>query len=148
MPNTIQLNGEFRHEEGIASGTVSPGMLLERTSATTHTVKAHATEGGYAERAFAVEDALQGNTVDDDYADGDLVSYHLAVPGAEVQALIKAGSVVSVGEQLISGGDGTLIPNGDESSGTTVKQIIAVATEAIDLSDSGDVDTLSPVRVL
>lgn len=147
MANTIQLKGEFRLDEGLASGVVKPGMLLERTSATTHTVIAHSVQGGVAERAFAMEDALQGKTVDDAYADGDLVTYHLAVPGAEMLALIKAGSVLSVGEQLISGGDGTLIPIGDVDSGYGTN-VIAIAVEALDLSDSDLDDTLSPVRVL
>jgi len=146
MANQIQLTGGFIHEEADASGVVKPGMLLELTSA--DVVKAHATEGGYSERAFAVEDALQGDTVDDSYADGALVSYHLVEPGAKVQALIKAGEDISIGDRLVSAGDGTLIAEDSVASGTTVKQIIAVAAAACDLSDSGDADTLSAVRVM
>lgn len=148
MSNTIQLIGEFRHEEALASGTVKPGMLVERTSATQDTVKAHATEGGVAERAFAVEDALRGKTVNDAYSDGNLVMYHLVEPGAVVQALIKAGEDVTKDDQLVSAGDGTLIKSADVSSGTTVAQVVAIADESIDLSESGAVDTLSAVRVL
>lgn len=134
---TIQIKGGFRLEEGLASGAVSPGMLLEQTSATAMTVKAHATEGGYAERLFAVEDALQGHTIDDDYSSGDLVQFHVVEPGAVVQVLVAGGSNVSIGELLISDGDGALIPNGDEASGTTVKQIIAVALETFSASADG-----------
>jgi hypothetical protein len=142
----IMLAGEFRGEEDLADGTVSPGMLLERTS--TPKVKAHATEGGYAERAFALDDALQGNTVATDYATGKLVFYALAFPGAEVQAILKAGENVAIGAKLVSAGDGKLIAEGSVSSGVTVKQIIAIAQEALDLSGSGDVDTFIAVRVL
>ena len=61
---------------------------------------------------------------------------------------VAAGENVSIGDKLISAGDGTLIANGSETSGTTVRQIVAIATEAEDLSGSGAVDTLIEVRVL
>ena len=146
MAYQIQLKGEFRHEEAEAAGIIKPGMLIELLTA--GTVQAHSTRGGFAERAFAVEDALQGHTIDNSYAVADLVTYHLVVPGGEVMALIQAGCVVTVGEQLISGADGTLIPIGDIGSHDTLRQVVAVATEAIDLSDSGDDDALCEVRVL
>lgn len=146
MANRIMLAGGFRGEEDTGDGTISPGMLLERTS--TPKVKVHATEGGYAERAFAFEDALQGKTVNDDYATATLVTYGLAEPGAEVQAILKAGENVAIGAKLVSAGNGKLIAEGSVSSGVTVKQIIAIAQEALDLSGSGDVDTLLAVRVL
>jgi hypothetical protein len=148
MDNQIQIKGGFRHEEGLASGTVAPGMLLEITSAAADTVRAHATEGGYAERAFAVEDALQGNTIEDDYSAADLVSYHLVEPGAVVQALIEAGANIAKGDKLISAGNGNLIENGTEATATTVVQIIAIAMDACDLTATGAVDTLCKVRVL
>lgn len=145
--NQIALKGDWRREEGLASGDVKPGMLLERTSATADTVKAHATEGGYHERAFAVADVLQGKEITDTYSDGDLVSYNLFEPGAVIQAWLKAGQSVTKGDDLISAGDGTLIANGNESSGTTVRQLVAEADETLDLSASGAVDTLMDVRV-
>lgn len=144
--NQIQLNGEFLLKEKVANAAISPGMLIEEMS--TGKVRAHATEGGYAERAVAVEDALQGNGIDDDYAADDQVSYHLVSPGAEVQMMIQAGQDIAVGDKLISAGDGTLIENGQESSGVTVRQIIAVAIADLDLTDSDAVDTLCEVRIL
>jgi len=148
MSNTIQLKGGFRAEEAVASGTVTPGMLLEQTSAAAATVKAHATEGGFAERAFAVEDALQGKTVSDNYATTAHVFFHLVEPGAVVNALIAAGEDISIGDKLISDAAGALIAEGSKASSTDVKQIIAVAVEAIDLSATGAVATLAAVRVL
>lgn len=146
MSNQIHLTGEyFRREEDTAAATVKPGYLLEKTDE--GKVKAHSTEGGWAERAFAVEDALQGDTTADSYSADDVVSYNLEQPGNVVQAWLKAGEDVSSGDALISAGDGTLIADGSESSETTVRQIIAYAEEALDLSDSGDADTLMAVRV-
>ncbi len=141
---TIILKGNFRSDEGLASGTVKPGHLLEQTSAAAKTFKVHATEGGYAERCVAVEDALQGDTIDDSYADAALVQVAHLEPGAEVQMWAFGTSNISIGELLISNADGTLIPNGDEASSTTVKQIIAVALETFNQTASA----LIKVRLL
>lgn len=143
--NQIQLKGGFQRDEKEADATITPGHLIEQT---TTGVKVHATEGGYSERAFAVEDALQGNLISDDYSSGDLVSYNLVEPGGEVQAWLKAGQNVVIGDDLISAGDGTLIENGEEDSSTTVRQIIGQAQEAVDLSGSGAVATRIDIRVL
>jgi len=147
MANQIQLKGNFRHEEPLASGTITPGHLVEKTTATADTVIVHATEGGYAERMVAVEDALQGNTLDDDYSDGARVMVHVVATGAEVQMFLAAGESADEGDELISAGDGTLIVNGSEDSTTTVEQIIAYAMEALDLSASGTSATLMDVRI-
>jgi len=146
MSNRIQLKGFGRQEEAVAAGTITPGNLLEVDSA--GKVVVHNTEGAASERAFALEDALQGNNQDQDYSSGDVVTYLLATPGDEVSAFIKAGGTIAIGDILISAGDGTLIKEGDAASGTTVVQRIAVALEAVDLSTSGAVATRIPVRVL
>jgi len=144
--NQAHLVGDFRREEAVAAATITPGMLTEETSA--GTFQAHSTEGGYAVRLFAEVDALQGNTLTDDYSALDLVSANVELVGNEVQAFLKAGEDVSIGDNLISAGDGTLIAEGSASSGVTVKQIIAKAREAKDLSGSGAVDTLIRVMLL
>lgn len=144
--NQAHLVGDFRREELLAVAAISPGDLIEETSAGKFQV--HSTEGGYATRIFAEVDALQGNTLDDDYAAADLVSANVELPGNEVQAFLKDGEDVAKGAKLISAGDGTLIAEGSASSGVTVKQIIATAREAKDLSGSGAVDTLIRVMLL
>lgn len=146
MPNKIALVPYGHHEEANAEAALSPGHLVERTS--TGTVQKHSTEGGLAERRWAKEDALQGKTVDDAYAAADVVSIHDALPGDKVWAYIQAGQDIAIGDKLISGGDGTLIEDGTEASGTTVRQVLAVADEAIDLTASGAVDTRIIVTVL
>lgn len=144
--NQVHLIGEFRHEEELAAGTITPGMLVELES--TGDVQAHSSEGGVAARAFAEVDALQGNTLDDDYSADDLVMINVEIPGSECQAFLQAGQNVVIGDLLISAGDGTLIENGQESSGVTVYDYIAVAREALDLSGSAAVATLMRVFVL
>jgi hypothetical protein len=144
--NRIHLKGDFQREELVAAGTIKPGYLIEQTSA--GKFQAHSTEGGYAERIVAVEDALQGNTISDDYSADDLVSANIEAPGNVVQMYLKAGENAAIDDDLISAGDGTLIENGSETSGTTVRQIIGKSQEAKDLSGSGAVNTLIAVRLL
>lgn len=144
--NQIHLIGDFRREEETAGGTIAPGHLIEQDS--TGDVIVHATEGGVAGRVFAEIDALQGNTLDDDYSEDDLVALNVEQKGSECQAFLKAGEDVDIGDILISAGDGTLIENGSESSVTTVYDYIAIVREAKDLSGSGAVDTLIGVFIL
>ena len=143
----IHSKGDYQQDEKVAAGTITPGMLVEQVSDAA-TIKAHATEGGDAEAAFAVEDALQGNTVTDDYSAADLVTYILPVKGACVNALLKAGYDYTIATELISAGDGTLKPKAQASSGVSVDRIIAVVTEDCDIDASGDSDTLAEVRIL
>jgi len=137
--NQIHLKGDFRREELYAAAAISPGDLVELTSA--GKAQVHSTAGGVAERLVAVEDALQGNTIDDDYAADDLVSINIELPGNSVQMFLKAGENVAIGAKLESAGDGTL-------QAVTTGEVVAVAEEAEDLSASGAVDTLIQVRLL
>lgn len=145
-PKRIVLKGDVRHEEYRAGGTVTPGHLLVLNSSSK--VIAHNSEGGIAERMFAIEDALQGNTIDDNYSADDVVMIALAEPGAVVYAWLRAGSEASVGDLLVSGGDGTLIVDGEIDSLTTIKQYVAVALEDVDLTGSGATKGRIRVRVL
>ena len=142
--NQVHLIGQFQHDEELAADTITPGMLVELTTA--GTVQPHSTEGGRAELLFAEVDALQGNTLDDDYSEDDLVMINIEEEGNEGQAWLAAGEDVDIGDELISEGTGMLIENGNESSGVTVVQVVAIAREALDLSASGAVDTLMRVR--
>ena len=142
----IHNKGDWRHEELLAAGTITPGMLLEVT--TSGTVRAHATEGGCAERLIAVEDALQGQTVDDDYSASDVVSMAVAAPGAVFNMLMKKGETGSPGQEVVSAGDGTLILVDNISTGTTMAQVIG----RIDASEAAfgalAADTLKAIRIV
>jgi hypothetical protein len=143
---SIHLKGAYSREEAIAADTVKPGYLIELTSA--GTVQAHSEEGGVAERAFAVEDTVQGNDVDDSYSAADRVQYNIENRGNEVFAYIKAGEDIDIGDKLVSAGDGTLIEAAPASSGALDNDYIAVALEALDLTGSGAVATRLKIRIL
>lgn len=107
MNNSIILkNYGNNFEEKVAAGTIYPGMLIERTSA--DKVQAHSTEGGNMSAMFAIEDALQGNDIDDAYSADDQVRIWHAQPGDQVLACLADGENISIGDYLQSKGDGTL----------------------------------------
>lgn len=137
---TIVLKGKPRPEEGKAGGTIRPGYLIKQTigsgnaTQSTNVLVVHATAAGAASRKFATEDALQGKTTDDTYANGDRLFYVEAAPGDEIAVVLAAGEDVAIGDALESAGNGKLrkFTNG---------VIIAEARASLDLSDTGAVDT-------
>lgn len=138
--NKIHSRGRFEQIELLAdNGLIAPGMLLEATATG---VKPHATSVGFAERMFAQEDALQGNTKADLYASGSPVSIAIESPGSLVLCLLKAGTNYTKGLQLFSYGDGTL-----RATTGTPKQLIATVVDATNLSASGTADTLALCRI-
>lgn len=139
----IHSKGPYSYEEATTLGVVTPGMLVELSSA--NLLIPHAEEGGRAEAAFAVEDALQGRAVVTDYTTGTIAGYILPGKGSEVNALLKAGEVVLQGAELVSAGDGTLQARGSSGSGSTEWQTIAIAMEA---KTSGASAALMRVRIV
>lgn len=123
---TIRLAGPdgVQEEFLVATGaTLKPGMLVRRTSATECNV--HNVSGGDGATLILHEDALQGLGVDDSAAAATRVYAEYVLPGAKRYARLKASENVAVGDQLISGGDGTLI----KTTGSPVK-VFAICEEA------------------
>jgi hypothetical protein len=119
VAKTIQLEAEgFLYREAIASGTLKPGNLLRRSSATE--VAVHNDEGGRGLVMVVVENALLGQTVADEYDSGDKVFYHIQRPGTAFQALLKANQSVVPGDALISDGAGLLIKASDIDSSASL----------------------------
>jgi len=146
MANRIHSKGSFRQEEIVAGGAgIYPGMLLTRGATG---VVVHATEGGRHEKMFALEDALQGHTVDTVYTSGDIVFCIMPNVGSEVYALLEDGQNVVVGQELISAGNGKLKALSDLESGETASEIVGVAAEAKDLTGSNTADTLIRVSIV
>ena len=137
---TISIETDARDKEGIASGAITPGHLLERTS-TADTLQVHAVAGGRAQRHFAIEDEHQGKEIGDAYSSADRVFFRTFQPGDRVYALIKDGENIAIGDKLVSGADGTLQKAAADSSGTILEQdVVAIALEACDMSGSSGED--------
>lgn len=110
----------------IGSGTIKPGMILDRSAAL---VLAHASAGVRQRiRLVAEEDELQGNDIDSNYASGAQVICRVLLPGDEANILLRDGQDIAIGDGLISNGDGTLriVASGELPD--------YIALEALDLS--------------
>lgn len=98
---TIVLKGKGHWDEGEADSAISCGMAVAMAAdgnwdPTTSTVGL----------TLAVEDALQGKTVGDAYADGDRVFLYHPVPGDVVNVLVVSATNVAVGDKLAVGAGG------------------------------------------
>lgn len=162
--NRIVLKPPVRYEEDIAGGSIYPGNLLRiANNAGTRNVYTHNVAGGYSERAFAVENSLEGLSLTDASAGGlpdstrlqyftpyvatNLVPYVLASHGAVIQALLKGGTNYAIGDKLISDGSGML--QKDTTDSTVInKDVVAEIYDAIDLSASAGALGLGVVRIL
>jgi hypothetical protein len=103
--NTILLYGlDFRFQEKVAAGAITPGMLIELTSA--DEVQAHSAAAGQAFPTFAAEDSLQGREITVAYAAAEIVKYVTPHVGAEVLAI--ANAAIAIGAEVESAGNGKL----------------------------------------
>ena len=134
------------HDEAVAAGTISPGMLTEVTSA--GKVQAHSTEGARAERLIALEDALQGNGVDTDYSALDIVTLAVAMPGEVFNLLVASGEALNPGDEVVSAGDGTVISTSSIASATTINQVIGRVDASEDAFTALATDTLKAIRLV
>ncbi len=140
VPKRIHLLGDGRHEEGVAAAGITPGHLVALNSDGKLVV--HPTSGAYAETAFALEDALQGRTIDKAFVATEVVPYVLAETGDVVYAWLNVGENVVIGDLLSSNGDGTL----EKVAGGEIP--LAISLDTLNLSDSEHVPGRIRVRVL
>ena len=134
----IILEGDPKIDERVAAGTITPGMLIELTTA--DKVQAHSTKGGYAAPYFALEDELVGEEITHDWVADDRVRTALCHRGDEVYALLANGENASIGDELDSNGDGYLRVAKAGSAGVIAESIVVRALEAVDLSGSSGAD--------
>jgi len=146
--NTVKLTKYSDIEvEYDAVAAITPGMLLELTSA--GEVQAHSSAGQNAFPYVALEDELQGNGIDDDYAADDKVKVWIPGRGDIAYMILADGENVGIGDFLESNGAGYLQKHSEDveswESGsiqiartitTYTRQIVAQALEAKDLSGS------------
>lgn len=139
-PKTIVLKGVPIRKEGVASGAITPGHLVEFGGS--NDLQVHSTAAGTARKAFAVENDLVGNGITDAYALGDQVQYVVCQSGVEIYALVAANATaIEKGDPLQSAGDGTLrIQSTDAATDDTQRNsLVAYALEDVDNSAGGSV---------
>jgi hypothetical protein len=144
VANKVQrkIYGDPVVEEKAAVAAITPGMLIEITSADKYQV--HSTSGGNAITCFALEDQNQGNDIDDVYAADDQVLGWYPQRGEMIEALLADGENIVIGDKLDSNGDGYLKKHVEDDSGNIQTQaIVAEAAQALDMSDSSGGDPSS-----
>lgn len=136
-------------EEYVAVAAITPGMLVEFTSA--GEVQAHSTAQGNAIPMFAKENELEGQGLADAYAEDDQVQVWIPQRGDQVYAILADGQSVAIGDFLESNGAGYLQKHvsdvesfeSNEPGAITVypNAIVAQALEAVDISDSSGAES-------
>lgn len=108
MARTILLQGERNHDEAVAAGAITPGHLIQTGS--TGTVSVNTRVGVQTERIVAVEAVLNGGkTIDDAYAQGDVVFLNVCEVGDIVQLRAGATSAIAIGDPVYAANDGTVV---------------------------------------
>ena len=132
------------YDERRAAGAMKPGHVVQVNSA--GAVVVHATLGIPGERLVVKEDALQGKTVADAYASGDLVPLIQGLPNDVLQLRVAAAApAIVIGDKLTLAADGTVkkrTVTGDTytdagAGASTFAQeqaVFAIADEAVDNS--------------
>lgn len=119
------------YEEAIASGILKPGHHIKLD--TDGKVLKHATAGGKDSLMVAIEDSLQGKTITDAYAVGDLVRYEMLKHGDVFYGRVPAAApAIVIGDSLVADGTGCFI-----KLVTSTHHIYAEAIEALDNSAGG-----------
>ena len=150
--NTIPLKNYLKvYEEIEANTTITPGMLIELH--TDGKVRPHDDSDDNVLPMFAVEDELQGKSIDDNYSDGDIVQCWIPQRGEVVNALLQDGEEISKGNFLVSNGNGRLKAEDPfDSTGALLPlahhPLVGVALEDLDLTTStGAWDDNRPRRI-
>lgn len=141
-PHTIVLrsnnadNMRQRTREAAAAASVIPGMLLKVNTA--GTVQAHGTADGAALGRFVAIENLwsdhgAGAAIDHAYATGETVHYIPAVPGDELYMLVADSQTITIGDPLVSNGDGYL-KEATVGAGTLADAIVGYAASAVTTS--------------
>ena len=153
MANTVRLKNYLNvfEEYPAHDNDIVPGHLLKFLN--TGKVDSHPDEEGKAIPMFALEDELQGKTIDDKYSTDQPVQVWIAQRGDQAYAILKDGESVVKGDYLVSAGNGELKKSTPQESMTvesmgTIEEmrlaIVAQALEAVDLSDSSGVWSPTP----
>lgn len=124
-------------EEYVAAAAVTPGMVLEFTSA--GKVQAHQNAGQNVVPMVALEDELQGNGIDDNYETDDPVQAWVPYRGDQAYLILKDDTLaVTTGDLLESAGGGYVQKHEADSAGAVEYPlaIVGQALEDLDLSGS------------
>lgn len=134
-PATILLRGlDWKMKaEYSGSGVITPGMLLIYDAAA-GTVAAHSSTGGISQKMFArraLATTGVGAGIDTNYADGDITRVGYARSGDRVNAIVNAGTSVTVNDWLVSDGAGGVQPRAAETFDLVVGKAVETVADPV-----------------
>jgi len=134
---TIKRMIDSPQKEALANAAITPGHLVERM--TSGKVRVHANAGQNAQRAFAIEDSLQGKEVSEAYSADNQVRFIVCRRGDEVNAILADGENAVIGSFLESNGNGELKVHTAGTAGVIEypEVIVGIALEAVNASATG-----------
>lgn len=144
----IALVGDPKVKERVSAEAMTPGMLVEFTTA--DTIRKHATAGGACAPMFLLENDIGGKGIATACESGEMIRAGVFQSGDEVNALLANGETAVIGSWLESNGDGYLrvvdtdASVGDIKPGSNRFQ----ALEAVDMSGSSGADPSARIAVL
>lgn len=112
-PQMIMLDPGYTYEEGVLDTVASPGMNIKRASDGKFDPGAPAVEGSVSR--IVMEDSLQGKTIDDAYAVGDVVRYGIPKKGERVLLKVLDGETVVIGSLMVANSAGKFIVETSET---------------------------------
>ena len=140
-PETILLKGMPMIKEGQTDEKLSPGHVVE-FGGTKEIQKQATAQQANARKAIALENDLEGKTINDEYAVDALVKYALCYSGCEMYVRVAAAAPAIVkNDKLELKGDGTV--RKQTNNGVT----FAYALEALDNS-TGTKETFIKVEIV
>lgn len=144
-PSTIALRGGVgflsNYDEGKCGATdILPGMLIEQRS--TALFHPHATRGGRHGGQIAIEEVFTGNVKETAYTSGARIRFMRAQRGDEFLMHLKAGENVSIGDWLVSAGDGTLVKQSEAYLANNVAASSAISNTTTETTFSNGTVTI------
>jgi len=140
--NVIQgladIAGQSVHNERLSAAILSPGHIVEETTA--GLVQVHSTAAANAQKLVALTNLSNGGTPTDAYISGETVRYGAFHSGQKSFLRLAASApAVVIGDALESAGDGTVrkVVTDAATDGTQRDSIIGYAVEAVNNSGGG-----------
>lgn len=135
--NMIQVKnfgGVVYEERTAGEAGIKPGMLCR--VGTDGKAYKHNAEGGKCECLVAIEDSLQGRTVDDAYDIDTPVRLVRFRPGEEFHGLLNSHVNMDIGENVVSYGNGLFRSASDSGSYTAYAVAMVLEASAGETSDT------------
>jgi hypothetical protein len=134
-------------EEMTAAEAITPGHLVE-INTSGNVIKHNSAGAPVVPIMFAIEDELEGGSIDDAYASADKVQVWIPGRGDQVYAIVADDApAIVIGDALESAGDGTVRKQAEGSEGEAeyANSIVGEALEAIDVSGSSGDESSGPL---